>query len=261
MATTAVYGSNRCAAVFSPTSRAASTWHASQWSGACQLRWPASRNTLHAHRHRYTPGRCAATCLTSQPQQARQAQQHSIRRLWHNTRRTPPHHRCHRHTPPHTLPPRGHTTLSAATRSLQSLHAATRSLPSLHALCPSHCHRHTPPATWPSVAPCTITAVALRRHTLAVIAIHHHMAASCVMLQSQPSLHAATRAAIATRGRSLAASGATLHTHGRRRHATYSRPSLHAATLAAIATCRRHAPRRSAAQHGPYVACSLYGLS
>ena len=203
MATTAVYGSNRCAAVFSPTSRAASTWHASQWSGACQLRWPASRNTLHAHRHRYTPGRCAATCLTSQPQQARLAQQPSIHRLWHNTCRTPPHPRCHRHKPPHTLPychTPPHMTASI------SHHAQFR-----HTLAAIATRRYT------------LTAVALRRRTLAAIAIHRHMATSCAMLHSQPSLHAAT--------------------------------------LAAIATCRRHAPRRSAAQHGPYVACSLYGLS
>ena len=109
---------------------------------------------LHAHRHRYTPGRCAATCLTSQPQQARLAQQPSIHRLWHNTCRTPPHPRCHRHKPPHTLP---------------------------------YCH--TPPHMTASIshhAQCrhTLAAIATRRYTLTAIATHcpRHMAVCGAML-------------------------------------------------------------------------------
>ena len=100
----------------------------------CQLRLPASHTALHACRHRYTPGQCAATCLTSQPQQACQrcdtkrnnvpsaasgitlaARRHTLAAI--ATRR---HTRCHRHRR-HTWPPRAHTTFSAATRSLPSL--------------------------------------------------------------------------------------------------------------------------------------------
>ena len=94
---------------------------------------------------------------------------------------------------------------------------------------PSHarCHRHAPPHGR-IVRHATITAVTTRRHARG----HRHT-------------------------RPLSRCHRHTPPHGRlQRHAKCSRPSLHAATLAAIATRRRHVTRRSAAQHGPYVACT-----
>merc|ERR1711998_808734 len=98
----------------------------------CQL--PASRTTRHAHRHCYSPGRCAATCLTSQPHQARLC----------DTKRN--------NIPSAASASRSLPSLHADTRSLPSLHAATRSRPSLYAVARSLPSPYT--ATWPPHAPC-----------------------------------------------------------------------------------------------------------
>ena len=75
----------------------------------CTTRLPPS---LHAR-----PVRCHVldvTATTGLPTLRHQAQQRSIRRLWHHARRMPPHPRCHRHAPPHTLssPPPPHMAAS-----------------------------------------------------------------------------------------------------------------------------------------------------
>ena len=105
----------------------------------------------------------------------------------------------------------------------------------------SRCHRH-----WHRIA------AVLHAHSPLHARCHRHTPP-----RSRSSPHAITRAAIATRGRSLAAIATRRHMAAPGHHAKCSRPSLHAATLAAIATRRRHVTRRSAAQHGPYVACTF----
>ena len=213
----------------------------------CQL--PASRTTRHAHRHCCSPGRCAATCLTSQPHQARlcdtkrnnipsaasasrspHAATHG--RLGPTPRLVPPHARCHRYTPIH-----------AHCHPYTPLHAHGRRFTPSHA----RCHRHTPPHGR-LMRHATLTAVTTRRHArgrchtppisrchrhwhriAAVLHAHSPLHARChrhTPPRSRSSPHAITRAAIATRGRSLAA----------------------------IAT------RRSTAQHGPWPVCCMFSV-
>ena len=161
----------------------------------CQL--PASRTTRHAHRHCCSPGRCAATCLTSQPHQARlcdtkrnnipsaasasrspHAATHG--RLGPTPRLVPPHARCHRYTPIH-----------AHCHPYTPLHAHGRRFTPSHA----RCHRHTPPHGR-LMRHATLTAVTTRRHargrchTPPISRCHRHWHRIAAVLHAHSPLHA-----------------------------------------------------------------------
>ena len=201
----------------------------------CQL--PASRTTRHAHRHCCSPGRCAATCLTSQPHQAR---------LCDTKRNNIPSAASASRSPRAATHGRlGPTTVGAATRSLPSLHADTRSLPSPHAATRSRpslyaVARSLPSpytATWPPHAPCYTHS---RHYTPPRSRPLPHAADLSLPSPLAPHSRRATRSLAATR----------------------SLPPPHAATLAVIATrhharchchtrplsrCHRHTPQHSSA--------------
>merc|ERR1711998_232089 len=164
----------------------------------CQL--PASRTTRHAHRHCCSPGRCAATCLTSQPHQARLC----------DTKRNNIPSAASASRSPHAA-----THGRLGTRSLPSLHAATRSLPSLYAVARSLPSPYT--ATWPPHAPCythsrrytptrryTLAATGTRRHARG----HRHTPSRALPLPhaaalSLPSPHAAAQLSMGHMARML----------------------------------------------------------